>query len=311
MVVVRVKATERGPRRWSRWRGRRSHPQLLASSRTSTTARARWPTASSSSPARSRAREAGAVPRQRWTSSASAASPSRPRPCASTTRPTTASTYQLNLIDTPGHVDFNYEVSRSLAACEGALLVVDASQGVEAQTLANVYLALENNLEIIPVFNKIDLPARGRRPREARDRDVIGSTAPRPCPQRQDRASASEILEADREARAAAQGRPRPRRCAPHLRQLVRRVPRRHGARARGRRHAAQGQKIKLMATGAEYEVTEIGRSRRSLARSSELGPGEVGFFAAGIKSVGLQGRRHDHGRCAALRRAALRASRR
>ena len=104
--------------------------------------------------------------------------------------------YEFNLIDTPGHVDFNYEVSRSLAACDGAILVVDATQGVEAQTLANVYLAIENNLEIIPVINKVDLPSA--RPQEVKDEieNIIGIPAQdAPCISAKTGLNVDEVLE--------------------------------------------------------------------------------------------------------------------
>lgn len=195
--------------------------------------------------------------------------------------------YILNLIDTPGHVDFTYEVSRSLAACEGALLVIDASQGVEAQTLANLYLALEHNLEIIPVINKVDLPSaepdRVRREIE----DVIGLDGDLAIA-----ASAKvgigieEILEAIVERVPAPQGDQEA-----SLRALIFDS---HFDPYKGvivylrvvEGSIKPGMKIRMMATEKEFEVTELGVFKPDMAAINELSVGEVGFIAASIKNV-------------------------
>ncbi|WP_425061380.1 Elongation factor 4 [Sporomusa carbonis] len=196
-------------------------------------------------------------------------------------------TYMLNLIDTPGHVDFTYEVSRSLAACEGALLVVDAAQGIEAQTLANVYLALEHNLEIIPVINKIDLPSAEPERVKNEIEDVIGlDTSDAVLASAKTGIGIEDILEA-----------------------IVRKVPPPAGkadeplsalifdshfdsykgviayVRVMNGR-ITPGMKIKMMATNKIFDVTEVGVFRPYLANINELGPGQVGFIAASIKNV-------------------------
>jgi len=196
-------------------------------------------------------------------------------------------TYQLNLIDTPGHVDFSYEVSRSLAACDGALLVVDATQGVEAQTLANVYLAVENDLEIIPVFNKVDLPSadvdRVRREVE----DVVGLDCSQvlACSAKTGE-GVPEILE------AVVQRIPAPEtKDNGFLRALIfdSWYDSYRGAVCMIRMKdgiVRKGDKIRLMATGAEYEVTELGVYTPFQQELDHLGPGEVGYLAASIKSL-------------------------
>jgi GTP-binding protein LepA len=195
--------------------------------------------------------------------------------------------YRLHLIDTPGHVDFNYEVSRSLSACEGALLVVDASQGVEAQTLANVFLALDNNLEIIPVLNKIDLPSADVDRTKREIEDVIGLDCAGAIP-----ASAKtgigipEILEAVVARVPAPKGDPNGT-----LRALIfdSWYDSYRGAVVMVRvidGTVRKGQKVRFMATGRDYELTEMGVFSPHPTPLMEIGPGEVGFLAANIKSV-------------------------
>lgn len=198
--------------------------------------------------------------------------------------------YELNLIDTPGHVDFNYEVSRSLAACEGALLIVDASQGVEAQTLANTYLALDHDLEIVPIINKIDLPAADPDRVAEEVEEVIGldcSDAPRVS------AKTGENVEAVLEKIVSDIPAPLDSDDSKPLRALVfdsvydnykgvivyvRVVD--------GKIKA--GDTMRMMATGAEFTVVEVGYMRAtSMEPAAELTSGEVGYITASIKTVG------------------------
>ena len=195
--------------------------------------------------------------------------------------------YTFNLIDTPGHVDFNYEVSRSLAACEGALLVVDASQGIEAQTLANVYLAMEHDLELIPVINKIDLERAQRDLVKREIEDIIGLDA-----EKAPLVSAKSGIGIDEVLKSIVENIPPPsgdedapikalifdsvydnyRGVIAYIRIMEGRVK--------------PGDKIKMMATGKEFEVTDVGTFSPMLTSAQELVAGDVGYLAASIKNV-------------------------
>ena len=196
--------------------------------------------------------------------------------------------YTLNLIDTPGHVDFNYEVSRSLAACEGAVLIVDASQGVEAQTLANTYLALEHDLEILPVINKIDLPAADPQRTKTEIEDIIGIPAmDAPEISAKQGINIQAVLDDIVDHVPAPKGDPD----AP-LQALVfdSQYDSYRGVIVLMRIVAGtlrRGMEVTMMSTGASYKVLEVGHLRPiGLDPCDELGCGDVGYFTASIKNV-------------------------
>ena len=195
--------------------------------------------------------------------------------------------YEFNLIDTPGHVDFTYEVSRSLAACEGAILVVDATQGIEAQTLANVYLALENDLEIIPVINKIDLPSADIEGTRKEIEDVIGLDASyAPCVSAKEGTNIRDILEKIVEHIPAPDGDTE----APlkalifdsyydNYKGVILFVRIKDGS-------VKVGDIIRTFQSDKQYDVTEVGAFSPKLAPKEILRAGEVGYIAASIKSI-------------------------
>ncbi len=196
-------------------------------------------------------------------------------------------TYELNLIDTPGHVDFTYEVSRALAACDGALLVVDATQGIEAQTLANCYMALDHNLEIIPVINKIDLPSADPEAVKAEIEDVIGLDASyAPCISAKTGQNIGDVLEAIVKYVPAPEGDEQ----APlkalifdavydNYRGAICFVRIKEGT-------VRPGMRMHLMATGGEFDIVEVGTFNPGYAPCDALKPGDVGYIAASIKDV-------------------------
>jgi len=195
--------------------------------------------------------------------------------------------YQLNLMDTPGHVDFSYEVSRSLAACEGAIILVDATQGVQAQTLANAYLALDNDLEMLPVLNKIDLPSSDVNATREQIADVIGMDASNAlCVSGKTGAGVPELLE-----------------------EIVQKLPAPNGDENAPTRALlvdswydsylgvvvlvrvvdgvlSRGQKIKFIATGAEYVVEKVGYFTPKMENVDKLNTGEIGFIITGMKTI-------------------------
>ena len=200
---------------------------------------------------------------------------------------TDGKTYMFNLIDTPGHVDFNYEVSRALAACEGAVLVVDATQGIEAQTLANVYLAVDNGLEVLPVVNKVDLPSAEPERVMHEIEDVIGIPAEdAPCISAKTGLNVDEVLSRIVDAVPAPTGDPD----AP-LKALIFDCfyDNYKGALSYVRVFdgtVKEGTRIRSMATGNEFDVTEVGVFAPSWKPVESLTAGEVGYIAASIKSV-------------------------